>query len=138
MNKRKIREIGRIMNLMAHKKVYIICMLISCSAYSIYQIMTSFVNMYLINSIIEKDMEKLIISFFLLMIAIIMSTLIDPIVTYKFNQCINTTMLNLREKTFAKIKALGNLQVKEYTSGDLISRMTNDISMIEKMFGNEA
>ena len=137
MNRLKMKEFKQTIILMDHRIIYMICILISCMAYAAYQIMTPFVNMYLINSIIGKNISQLILSFILLVLALIIAVIVDPFVTYQFNQCINTTVLKLRIKMFSKIEGLGNLQVKKYTSGDLISRMTNDISAVERMFGPE-
>lgn len=130
--------IKQTLNLMEHKVIYITCMLISCGAYAVYQILTSFVHMFLINSIIGKNMNQLIISFVLLVLALIISIVIDPIVTYKFNQCINSTTLKIRIKVFTKIVSFDNSFMSKYTSGDLITRITNDILSVERLFGREA
>lgn len=127
----------RTLNLLEHKKVYIFCMLLSCCLYPAYQISSSFVNMYIINGIVEKDFNKLILSFIILLIALILSTVVDPIITYKFNQCINLTIVNLRINLFKQIERLGILQIRKYTAGDLFSRMTNDINEVERLFGNQ-
>lgn len=138
MDRSILKELKQTIDLMEHKKMYMICILISCSAYSAYQIMISFVPMFLIKSIIGKNIKQLAFSFGILVCALLISTIIDPIVTYKFNQCISTMSLKLRIKIFSKIEKLGILQVAKYTSGDLISRITNDISSIEQMFKSEA
>ncbi|MCR2018220.1 ABC transporter ATP-binding protein/permease [Blautia pseudococcoides] len=138
MTRLKFIELKRTLNFMSHKKLYIACILISCFSYAAYQIITSFVNMFLINSIIEENLKQLELSFVLLIVALIISVIIDPYVTYNFNQCINTTVLKLRTQMFTKIESLNNSQVIKYTSGDLLARITEDISTVEQLFGREA
>ena len=137
MKKLKMNNYKRTLNLLEHKKRYICFMLISCCIYPTYQIVSSFVNMYVINAIFGKDYNKMILSFIILAFVLILSTVVDPIVTYKFNECINLTIVNLRIKLFNQVEQLGILQMRKYTTGDLFSRMTSDITEIERLFGNE-
>ena len=130
-------EIKRVIQIINNKKLYMICMFISCLAYTLHQVLSALVNMYILNAVVDQEMSQLYTAFILLAVIMVISCVVDPIVTYIFNLKIGQSIMQLRLNVFKHIEKLSVSYLEKKKPGDLISITTNDINAISTLFENQ-
>lgn len=95
-------------------------------------IATLFLEMF--DAIELNNLDRMLESIKLYTIIIIGIFLIFPIFTYFVHKIIFITTGNIRKATFSKLEKLPVSFFKNNHSGDIVSRMTNDISETEKVY----
>ena len=97
-------EIKRVIQIINNRKIYMICMFISCLAYTLHQVLSALVNMYILNAVVDQEMNQLYTAFILLAVIMVISCVVDPIVTYIFNLKIGQSIMQLRMNVFKHIE----------------------------------
>ncbi|MBU3198532.1 ABC transporter ATP-binding protein/permease [Clostridium estertheticum] len=131
-------EFKRMMALMEKReKLYITSLMTSCASYAAYQILVSFTNKNLVNSIIYGNKKLLLKASLIILIAMIIACVIDPIATYIFNSCIKKTMIETRLNIFSRIQKFPYSYFDSKHNGDIISVVSNDLNAMEVAYGQQ-
>lgn len=100
----------------------------------LFQIFISIIFKDMFNAIALKEWTALINSIKRYGIYVILGVIIYPIFAYMAQYAANVTTGNIRKSVFNKIKVLPLSYVKGKHSGELVSRLTNDINEVEKAY----
>jgi ATP-binding cassette, subfamily B, bacterial len=100
-------------------------------------IMIAFMMKDLFNGAVKGDMGLLWKAGSLALISIIFLGTFSPFVRYLHNASLKRTMADIRFKAFKHIQELPSSYYESRHSGDVISRVTNDIQVIEQIFSGQ-
>lgn len=100
----------------------------------LFQIFISIIFKDMFNAIALKEWTALINSIKRYGIYVILGVIIYPIFAYMSQCAAAVTTGNIRKSVFNKIKVLPLSYIKRKHSGELVSRLTNDINEVEKAY----
>ncbi|WP_297425195.1 ABC transporter ATP-binding protein [Clostridium sp.] len=99
-------------------------------------IMMAFIYKDMVNGAVNSDMFLLIRSITIAVITLTIASFMCTSLTYLYNKCIRYTMTEIRQKAFSHIEKLPINQFEKRHSGDVLSRMTNDLNSIEHIYAD--
>lgn len=99
-------------------------------------IMMAFIYKDMVNGAVNRDMHLLIKSIVIAIITLAIASFICTSLTYVYNKCIRYTMTEIRQTAFCHIENLPIDQFEKRHSGDILSRMTNDLNNIEYIYAD--
>lgn len=100
-------------------------------------IMTAFVIKDLLDAATSKNKMLLLYALDKIFIVVLVLCIFAPIFNYIFKSCVKRTMADIRLKVFRHIEELGVGYFEDVHSGDTISRMTNDVKIMEDVFSDD-
>jgi len=125
----------RILSFMEKKlQVYLICLLIVGLFSLLIQVFIATLFKEMFDAIADQNLDSMIQSVRLYTIIIIGIFLFIPIFMYIVHKIVAITTGNIRKVVYQKLEKLPISYFKNSHSGDLVSRMTNDISETEKVY----
>jgi ATP-binding cassette subfamily B protein len=89
----------------------------------------------LTDAALQKDTGILINTLLELSIGLLVLTLLFPFFTYAFDSTVKRITGNLRKDVFRQIQRLPMSAIESSHSGDLLSRLTNDMQTAENAYG---
>ncbi|WP_281887485.1 ABC transporter ATP-binding protein [Paenibacillus sp. YYML68] len=98
-------------------------------------IMFSFVIQFLLNFAVHQDPAELQKAVYLVIGTVLLLSLTSPLCTYMYLRSIKITMGDIRKALYSHIVKLNSRAVESRHSGDLLSRLTNDVQTIEQTYG---
>lgn len=131
-------EFVRMLTLMGKNKwKYIIGLIGGCFCPAFFRVISAFVNRNMINAATTGETKLLTQALFMAMAALIFACIVDPIFRYMYNKSIKQTMRDIRGQVFAHVEKLPMDYFEKNHSGDTISRLTNDINVMENAYGGQ-
>jgi len=139
MLKRKgLKELIRLMDFMKPRMFkYVLGILGMDVAGTTLVIMLAFALKYMIDAPIHGEVLLLQRAIFLIGMIVIIAVTAVPIFHYAYKSAIKRTMADIREKVFQHIQRLPVAFYDKNHSGDVISRITNDIQMVEMAYSDQ-
>jgi ABC-type multidrug transport system fused ATPase/permease subunit len=131
-------EFVKMLTLMGKNKwKYIIGLLGGCFCPAFFRVISAFVNRNMINAATTGESRLLMQALFMATAALIFACIVDPIFRYMYNKSIKETMRDIRGNVFAHVEKLPMDYFEKNHSGDTISRLTNDINVMENAYGGQ-
>lgn len=100
-------------------------------------IVVAFTLKYMIDAPVKGEMMLLQKAAFLIGITVITAVTVVPFFHYTYKSAIKKTMVDVRKKAYGHIQRLPIAFYDKNHSGDVISRLTNDIQMIEQAYSDQ-
>lgn len=117
---------------------YTIGVLIDSALTSIcYNIVLAFIMRDVINAIAYKDITLMKRAFYVAVGSFLIAFILQPIFRFLYKACVRKTMAEIRLKTFEHMEDLKVENFEKHHTGDLISRMTNDVEIIQQIYINQ-
>lgn len=95
---------------------------------------------YLLGDVVDialnQSIEKTLKVFIFLIVGVIALLALDFVNSYFFGILANESLYKLRARTIKAVEGLSMTTISSYSTGDLISRMNNDLGMIDKFYRN--
>lgn len=114
---------------------YIIGVLIDSSFTSIcYNIVLAFIMKDVINAIAYKDAMLMKRALYIAIGSFSIAFILQPLFRFLYKACVRRTMGEIRLKTFKHMEDLTVENFEKHHTGDLISRMTNDVETIQQIY----
>jgi ATP-binding cassette, subfamily B, bacterial len=130
-----LKEFLRVMKMMRKKlPLFIVLLVITSSIFSIHQILISFVNKDMINAVVKKDTHLLIRAVILAAVALGLACILDPMFYYIKERNTKQTINNIRQEVFSHVERLPAAYFETKHTGDLISRINNDVNVFEPVY----
>lgn len=132
-------EITKVMSFMkAYKWRYIFAMIVNAGFISIcYNIVLAFIIKDVINAITYKNIMLIKRAVYIAIISFALAFIVQPIISYLFKCYVRKTMGEIRYKVFQHVENLTVESFESHETGDLISRMTNDVEVVQDIYMNE-
>lgn len=116
---------------------YIVSVLLDSGFTSIcYNIVLAYISKDVINAIAYGDISLLKRALYIAVGSFLIAFILQPIIRYCYRCCVRSTMGSIRLKAFEHMESLEVQSFEDRHSGDLITRMTNDIDTIEQVYVN--
>ncbi len=117
---------------------YTIGVLIDSALTSIcYNIVLAFIMRDVINAIAYKDIMLMKRAFYVAVGSFLIAFILQPIFRFLYKACVRKAMAEIRLKTFEHMEDLKVENFEKHHTGDLISRMTNDVDVIQQIYINQ-
>lgn len=130
-----LEQLGRLLALMKKKAIlYIIATILIAFTYSAHQILMAFINKQIVDAVTNNDVQTFVSAIVLSCAVLVIACVINPFSVYLFDYSVKHTMIEIRSKFFNHIQKLEKKYFDKHHSGDLISRMNNDIGVIENVY----
>lgn len=97
-------------------------------------ILLSFVLRYLLDFVVNRDTAELYRAIYLVCGTFLALSILSPLCSYAYHRCVKLTLADIRLQLFAHIGRLPYRAAEGRHSGDLISRMTNDVQTLERAY----
>ncbi|WP_088833967.1 ABC transporter ATP-binding protein [Paenibacillus tyrfis] len=97
-------------------------------------ILLSFVLRYLLDFVVNRDTAELYRAVYLVCGTFLALSIVSPLCSYAYHRCVKLTLADIRLQLFAHIGRLPFRAAESRHSGDLISRMTNDVQTLERAY----
>lgn len=117
------------------KYIYIFGLIGGMTGQISFIIVNAFVKKKIINAAISGQMRILLNAAGLILIVIILGCIFDPIARYLSNWCIKKTMMELRSTLFSHLIKLPLTYFDNTHSGEIMSRINNDLNVMERAYG---
>ncbi|WP_234410605.1 ABC transporter ATP-binding protein [Caldalkalibacillus mannanilyticus] len=117
-----------------NKKPYFLGILFSSILLALFPLTFAMVMKYLGNFADSGESSLMIKGIILMVAAILLISLFLPVAQLFYVRSVLFTMQEVREKLFAKITKLPLSYIEQHHSGDLLSRMNNDVTALEETF----
>ncbi|WIV12473.1 ABC transporter ATP-binding protein [Proteiniborus sp. MB09-C3] len=115
----------------------IISMIVDSGFTSIcYNIVLAYIIKDVINAITYGNILLIKRAFFIAIVSFSIAFIFQPLFRYSYKCCIRKTMGNIRMAAFKHMEALTVKNFEGRHTGDLITRMTNDIDAIQEVYMN--
>jgi len=138
MTRRRDSELVRVFRYIKPRRTAYLSGLIGCSlADASVPIVMALVLRLVLDAITEGDMKAVVTTglLFAAIIAVLMA--ITPAVHYGFAKTVKRTMAELRETVYGHIEKLPVAYYENTHSGDSISRINNDVAVVENVYAGE-
>ncbi|MFC5700642.1 ABC transporter ATP-binding protein [Cohnella faecalis] len=99
-------------------------------------ILMAFIYKDIVNAAVGSDMPLLLRSIGTAFALLAVSSLLCTILTYRYNASIRYTMTDIRQQTFRHVQRLPMSRFENTHSGEMLSRMTNDLNTIEHLYAD--
>lgn len=117
---------------------YTIGVLIDSALTSIcYNIVLAFIMKDVINAIAYKNTMLMKRAFYVAIVSFLIAFILQPVFKFLYKACVRKTMAEIRLKTFEHMEDLKVENFENHHTGDLISRMTNDVEVIQQIYINQ-
>ncbi|MEW9701790.1 ABC transporter ATP-binding protein [Paenibacillus sp. SI8] len=116
------------------RKMYVTGLIGESLVSSSLTILLSFVIQYLLNFAVSGNTEELSRAVWLVSGSVLGLSILSPLFNYLFLRSIKITLGDIRIQLYQHIGKLSYQVVERHHSGDLLSRMTNDVQTIEQTF----
>jgi ATP-binding cassette subfamily B protein len=128
-------EFKQLMSLMKpHRKWYFTGLVGNSLTNASITILLSFVVHYLLNFAVNGDVQELYRAVYLVSGTFLALSLISPLCSYMYKRCVKLAIADVRMKLFGHIVKLSYEKAEKHHSGDLVSRMTNDVQALEQAY----
>lgn len=117
-----------------HQKWYFIGLIGNSLTNASISILLSFVVHLLLNFAVEGEVQKLYQAIYLVSGTFLALSLISPLCSYMYKRCVKLAIAGVRLKLFGHIVRLSYEKTEKRHSGDLVSRMANDVQTLEQAF----
>ncbi|MBU5314058.1 ABC transporter ATP-binding protein/permease [Tissierella carlieri] len=136
LKKLKENEVIRILSFMKpHRMRYIISMIIDAGFSSIcYNIVLAYIIKDVINAIIHGSIPLIKKAFFIAIGSFLIAFILQPIFKYLYQSCVIKIIGNIKINAFRHMEVLTVENFEGRHTGDLITRMTNDIDAIQEIY----
>ncbi|WP_026478329.1 ABC transporter ATP-binding protein [Alkaliphilus transvaalensis] len=129
------KDLGRILNLMGHRKwKYIISIVICAAVDPIYQIGFAFANKYIFNSIAYNSQEMLIRGFTIMAVIFLIYCIVQPITGYHYEGKLYFPIIDIHLKLVSSIMKFPNSYFDKNHSGNIMSRLTSDLDRLSDFY----
>jgi ABC-type multidrug transport system fused ATPase/permease subunit len=137
MKKFKLTELKRILSLFENRLwIFWVTLFISCGYSAMQQILMGYLNKSLISAVTTKSTALLITSSVLAVILVFGACVLDPYASYVRFKTTRITLIETRKKAVLHMSKLPVEYFDKKHSGDILSRLSNDISVIDSVFRN--
>lgn len=131
-DKLNLKVFRRVMGFMKPRMLpYLAGMLCSGAANSGTNILLAYVMKDLVDATVEKDMQLLYRAMILMGIGAVLLCVIYPVFEYLFQSSIKKTVADIRLNLFSRLERMAMRRVEDLHSGEVISRMSNDLGLLE-------
>ncbi|WP_025717752.1 ABC transporter ATP-binding protein [Paenibacillus sp. 1-18] len=128
-------EFKQLMSLMKpHRKWYFTGLIGNSLTNASITILLSFVVHYLLNFAVDGQVQGLYQAIYLVSGTFLALSLISPLCSYMYKRCVKLAIANVRVRLFGHIVKLSYEKAEKRHSGDLVSRMTNDVQTLEQAY----
>lgn len=117
------------------KYIYIMGLIGGMTGQISFIIISAFVKKTIINAAFNGQINVLLNSALIILLVIILGCIFDPIARYISNRCIKKTMMELRNHLFSHLAKLPLTYFDNTHSGEIMSRINNDLSAMERAYG---
>lgn len=115
--------------------IYIVTLLADKMLVSVcYNIVLAFIMKNIVNGIAYKNGESFKQAFLIAAVSFLIAFIFQPIVNKIFNYSIRTTLGDVRIKLFKHMLILKTSEFEKLTSGEILSRITNDVDKLEEIY----
>ncbi|OBA03321.1 ABC transporter ATP-binding protein [Paenibacillus polymyxa] len=128
-------EFKQLMSLMKpHRKWYFTGLVGNSLTNASITILLSFVVHYLLNFAVNGDVQELYRAVYLVSGTFLALSLISPLCSYMYKRCVKLAIADVRMKLFGHMIKLSYEKAEKHHSGNLVSRMTNDVQTLEQAY----
>ncbi|MEW9702231.1 ABC transporter ATP-binding protein [Paenibacillus sp. SI8] len=129
------KEFKRLMSFMQpRRKTYYIGLFGDSISNASISILISFVIQYLLDFSVHRDMATLMRAVWLMGGTFVMLSVLSPLFSYMYHRCVKQTMAEIRLHVFGRLGRLPQRFYEAHHSGDIVSRTTNDMQLMEQTF----
>lgn len=133
INNLNIREFVKMMTLMKNRIwSYSITIFFIAGIYAFHQIMIAFINENLLNGVVNGDTELLKKAIFTAIGVFLFAALASPICMYLFDKSVLNSITDIKLNLFKAVQRLPVSYFEKNHSGDIMSRMSNDVNAVEE------
>ncbi|MEC0180935.1 ABC transporter ATP-binding protein [Paenibacillus peoriae] len=97
-------------------------------------ILLSFVVHYLLNFAVNGEVQELYRAIYLVSGTFLALSVIAPLCSYMYKRCVKLAIADVRVRLFGHIVKLSYEKAEKRHSGDLVSRMSNDVQTLEQAY----
>lgn len=135
---KKIRssEFYAVMSLMKERlPLYIFATLLDAVIVSIcFNTVLAFINRNIFNATISGDMKLVVKSIYIALFSFAIGAAVEPVANYISSKCVRKTMTEIQMEIFKRLCDSKVENFEKYHSGDMVSRVTNDMAELEKIY----
>ncbi|MBD0378732.1 ABC transporter ATP-binding protein [Paenibacillus sedimenti] len=129
------KEFKRLMSLMElRRKGYFTGLIGDSISNASIAILLSFVIQYLLDYSVHRDPAVLIKAIWIVGGTFVMLSVLSPLFSYMYHRNVKQTMADIRLSVFDRLGRLPQRYYESHHSGDIVSRMTNDMQLMEQTF----
>jgi ATP-binding cassette, subfamily B, bacterial len=133
-----LNELYKMVSLLKEMKwIYLFTLLLSCTINVTSNVLSAFVNKNMIKTVETGDLQFLFSGFVLALIAFLIGIIIFPFCIYLKVNVIKKAMAELKLNVFTQVIELPMSYHDSKHSGDLTSRMMNDVNSIESSLNDD-
>lgn len=133
-----LSELYKMVSLLKEMKwIYLFTLLLSCTINVTSNVLSAFVNKNMIKTVETGDLQFLISGFVLALIAFLIGIILFPFCIYLKVNVIKKAMAELKLNVFKQVIELPLSYHDSKHSGDLTSRMMNDVNSIESSLNDD-
>jgi ATP-binding cassette subfamily B protein len=115
--------------------VYFIFVIINASIVSLcYNIVLSLILKDVVDAIADHNIKLIQRAFFIAFVSFLIAFIFEPVTTKIKNYCVRSTTRKIRQDTFDHMENIRVDIYEQYSSGDILSRLTKDIDALEDIF----
>lgn len=131
-----MKELGYMMSFMNPRRrvQYFVGLVVSTIVHTLFFVAFSLVIQRLVNFAQTQDSSLMYQAFYILGGSLLIVNLIAPGFTYMYQRSVEYTMVDIRERIYRKLCRLRVGYLEQTHNGDLVSRMTNDVSTLEMTY----
>lgn len=132
-----IKGLRRIMSYMRPRMLpYLTGMILSGTFNAASNMMFAYILKDLIDATIAKNMQFLYRALILVGVVVVMLCVAYPIFAYLYQSSIKKTVAEIRLKLFSRLERVAIRRIEEMHSGEVISRMSNDLGLLENAYSD--
>ncbi|WP_186786021.1 ABC transporter ATP-binding protein [Paenibacillus agilis] len=129
------RHIHQLLQFLASvRKTYFVGLILFCASESALPIVAAFVYIDIFNAAATSDMSLFWRGTISFLVALVSVMVISTICKYIYIMCVKKTMASIRRVVTDKVSVLPCSYYDRTHSGDILSRMTNDLNNIEAVY----
>ncbi len=129
------QELKQVLNLMGKRKTaYILTVVLSCTLEPLQRIAMSFLNKSLVDSITTLNMQLFVGCIAPVLVMILIACVMEPLATYVIHVIPKKTSIEIKLKAIAHIQMLPHSYFDKTHSGDILSRLSNDMGVLDEIY----
>ncbi|NOU71108.1 ATP-binding cassette domain-containing protein [Paenibacillus sp. LMG 31458] len=129
------KEFKRLMSFMQlRRKRYFIGLIGDSLSNASIAILMSFVIQYLLEFSVHRDQAVLMKAVWIVGGTFVMLSVLSPFFSYMYHRSVKQTMVDIRLLVFERLGRLPQSYYESHHSGDIVSRTTNDMHLMEQTF----
>ncbi len=131
-----LREFSRLLSfLSSHYKSYIILIILDSLIVAVLPVLISYALRDMIDASIQRDIDLLVRSGVMICATFLFFSIFAPMVHYFLQRIVKKTMADIRLTTFDHLMKLPISYFDQQHHGEVISRLSNDITKVEQTYG---